>query len=106
MTVLVTGSSRGIGKAIAYAFGKKGYKIVLNGSKNKTALEQTKIEFLQQGIDCIAVLADVSKYEQCQVLFSEIEKAYGGVDILINNAGISHIALFSDMTPQQWKNIL
>ena len=106
MTVLVTGSSRGIGKAIAYAFGKKGYKVVLNGSKNKIALEQTKKEFLQQDIDCIAVLADVSKYEQCQILFDEIQKTYGGVDILINNAGISHIALFSDMTPQQWKSIL
>ncbi len=55
-------------KQLPMLFGKKGYKIVLNGSKNKTALEQTKIEFLQQGIDCIAVLADVSKYEQCQVL--------------------------------------
>lgn len=106
MTVLVTGSSRGIGKAIAYAFGKKGYKVVLNGSKNKIALEQTKTEFLKQGIDCIAILADVSKYEQCQMLFEEIQKVYGGVDILINNAGISHIALFSDMTPKQWKNVL
>lgn len=56
MTVLVTGSSRGIGKAIAYAFGKKGYKIVLNGSKNKTALEQTKIEFLQQGLTVLLYL--------------------------------------------------
>lgn len=106
MTVLVTGSSRGIGKAIAYAFGKKGYKVVLNGSKNKIALEQTKTEFLKQGIDCIAILADVSKYEQCQMLFEEIQKIYGGVDILINNAGISYIALFSDMTPKQWKNVL
>ena len=57
-TVLVTGSSRGIGKAIAEAFGKKGYAVVLNGSKDKKALEQTKVELSKKGIDCIAVLAE------------------------------------------------
>lgn len=105
-TVLVTGSSRGIGKEIARIFGQKGYAVVLNGSKDRKALENTKKEFLEQGIDCIAILADVSIYEQCQKLFDEIQKVYGGVDILVNNAGIAHIGLFSDMTVQQWKNVL
>ena len=105
-TVLVTGSSKGIGKVIAFIFGKKGYSIVLNGSKDKKALETTKKEFLQQGIDCIAVLADVSNYADCEMLFYEIKKVYTGIDILVNNAGIAHIGLFSDMTPEQWKKIL
>ncbi len=105
-TVLVTGSSRGIGKAIAMLFGKNGYAVVLNGSKDIQALQNTKNELTEQGIDCIAVLADVSIYEQCKMLFCEIEKKYGGVDILINNAGIAHIGLFSDMTSEQWKRVL
>lgn len=105
-TVLVTGSSRGIGKAIAILFGKNGYAVVLNGSKDIQALQDTKNELTEQCIDCIAVLADVSVYEQCSMLFYEIEKKYGGVDILINNAGIAHIGLFSDMTPEQWKRVL
>ena len=105
-TVLVTGSSRGIGKAIAFIFGKKGYSVVLNGSKDIKALENTKKEFIKQGIDCIAILADVSKYTDCKMLFDEIKKVYTGVDILVNNAVISHIGLFSDMTPEQWKKIL
>lgn len=105
-TVLVTGSSRGIGKEIARLFGQKGYAVVLNGSKDKKALKNTKKEFSEQGINCIAVLADVSVYEQCQKLFDEIKKVYGGVDILVNNAGIAHIGLFSDMTVEQWKKIL
>lgn len=105
-TVLVTGSSRGIGKAIATLFGKNGYTVVLNGSKDVQALQNTKKELIEQGIDCIAILADVSIYEQCKMLFCEIEKTYGGVDVLINNAGIAHIGLFSDMTPEQWKKVL
>ena len=55
-TVLVTGSSKGIGKEIAFIFGKKGYSIVLNGSKDKKALETTKKEFLQQHSDLDTVM--------------------------------------------------
>ena len=105
-TVLVTGSSRGIGKAIAEAFGKKGYAVVLNGSKDKKALEQAKVELSKKGIDCIAVLADVSDYQNCKMMLSEVKKAFGTIDVLINNAGMAHIGLFSDMTPKQWKRIL
>ncbi len=105
-TVLVTGSSRGIGKAIAEAFGKKGYAVVLNGSNNKKDLEQTKKELTQKGIDCIAVLADVSDYESCKMLLTEAKKAFGPIDVLVNNAGISHVGLFSDMTPKQWKKVI
>ena len=105
-TVLVTGSSRGIGKAIALAFGHAGCNVVLNASKSIAQLEETKTLFENENIPVLALLADVSDYEKCKELFAEIEKKFGSVDILVNNAGISHIGLFTDMTPAQWQRIL
>lgn len=105
-TVLVTGSSRGIGKAIAFAFGKEGCQIILNASKSEKELNDTVDKFQKQNISCCGILADVSNYIQCKNLFSQIQSIFGNIDILINNAGISHIGLFSDMTPNQWKKIM
>ena len=105
-TVLVTGSSRGIGKAIALAFGRIGCRVVLNASKSAEQLEATKLLLEREGIPVLAALADVSDYESCQRLFAEIEKSFGSVDILVNNAGISHIGLFTDMSPDAWQRVL
>nr|WP_294680854.1 SDR family oxidoreductase [uncultured Anaerotignum sp.] len=105
-TVLVTGSSRGIGKAIALAFGRAGCNVVLNASKSAAQLEETKALLESEGISVLAVLADASDYASCQRLFAEIAKAFGSVDILVNNAGISHIGLFTDMTPDEWQRVL
>lgn len=105
-TVLVTGSSRGIGRAIALAFGRAGCNVVLNASKSAEQLAETKSLLEGEHIPVLAVLADVSDYESCQRLFAEIENTFGMVDILINNAGISHIGLFTDMTPADWQRVL
>lgn len=105
-TVLVTGSSRGIGKAIAFAFGKEGFQVILNASKSEKELNNTVDEFQKQNISCHGILADVSDYTQCKNLFSQIQSIFGNIDILVNNAGISHIGLFTDMTPSQWKKIM
>ncbi len=104
--VLVTGSSRGIGKAIAFAFGQAGYRIILNASKSTDELQSTYQELKQAGISCYPIQADVSQYEECAQLFRESEAVFGEIDILVNNAGISHIGLFSDMTPSQWQQII
>ena len=105
-TVLVTGSSRGIGKAIAFAFGQTGCRVVLNGSRNADQLKQTYQEMIQQGISCMAILADVSDYTACETMFAQIKETFGDVDILVNNAGISYIGLFTDMKPQDWQHLL
>ncbi len=105
-TVLVTGSSRGIGKAIATAFGKTGCRVVLNASRSKEQLLQTEQELNAMGIHTLAILADVSDYNACQTMFSKIQETFGDVDILINNAGISQISLFSDLQPAQWQRVL
>lgn len=104
-TVLVTGSSRGIGKAIAFAFGKEGFQVILNASKSKEQLYTTVSEFQKQGISCHGILADVSDYTQCEKLFTKIQSLFGNIEILVNNAGVSYIGLFTDMTPKQWKTI-
>lgn len=104
--VLVTGSSRGIGKSIAVSFGKEGCKIILNASKSKEELQKTVKELREKKINCHGILTDVSDYHNCKKMFSEIIETYGTPDIVVNNAGISHIGLFSDMTPKQWKYIM
>lgn len=99
-TAVITGSSRGIGKAIAEEFALNGYHIVINASKSSDELYETYNEFINKGYSCEAVLADVSDYEQCRKLFNS------GVDVLVNNAGISYIGLFNEMTPTEWKRIV
>lgn len=99
-TAVITGSSRGIGKAIAEEFAKNGYHVILNASKSADELNDAYEEFLSKGYSCEAVLADVSDYEECKKLFIKAP------DVLVNNAGISHIGLFTDMTPESWKHLI
>lgn len=105
-TVLVTGSSRGIGKSIAFAFGRAGCQVVLNGSRNEKQLQETYQQMQQEGITCMAILADVSDYTACETMFAKIKQTFGDVDILVNNAGIAHIGLFTDMQPHEWEHVL
>ena len=105
-TVLITGSSRGIGKAIAFAFAKEGCNLVLNASVSSEELVKTQEELKSMGYYSYSYLADVSDYAQCAEMFGTISTIYGNVDILINNAGISHLGLFTDMTPESWSRII
>lgn len=99
-TAVITGSSRGIGKAIAEEFAKNGYHVILNASKSVDELNAAYDEFLSKGYSCEAVLADVSDYEECKKLFIKAP------DVLVNNAGISHIGLFTDLTPESFKHLI
>ena len=105
-TVLVTGSSRGIGRAIALAFGRAGYNVVLNASRSAAQLEETKSLLESEAIPVLAVLADVSNYEGCKLLFAKIEETFGMVDVLVNNAGISYIGLLTDMSVEEWQRVI
>ncbi|MCL2015003.1 MAG: SDR family oxidoreductase [Defluviitaleaceae bacterium] len=102
--VLITGSSRGIGFAIAKEFcecGKNTYNVVLNGKTDKLQLDNAA-----KLLNCSGFLADISDYEQTKLLFAKIEQKIGNVDILVNNAGLAHFGLFTDTTPSDWQNIL
>lgn len=101
-TVLVTGSSRGIGKAIAMKYAKKGYNVVINCKTTEDLLQKVKHEIEGYQTNCLAFTGDVGNYKVCEQLFCEIKKTFGSLDVLVNNAGISYIGLLTDMTPEEW----
>lgn len=105
-TVLVTGSSRGIGKAIAVKFAKKGYNVVINCAHREDELLKTKDELETYQVSCLAFLGDIGDYDATQELFRQIKKQYGHLDVLVNNAGISYVGLFTDMTPEDWNKVI
>lgn len=100
--VLITGSSRGIGKAIALAFAREGCEVILNASKSGYEMENVADEITEKGGICRTFMADVSDYSQCEDMFETI----GDIDILVNNAGISYMGLFSDMKPEDWERVM
>lgn len=104
--VLITGSSRGIGKSIALAFAAEGCNIILNASVSSDELLKTQDELKELGCYSYACLTDVSDYERCKEMFNTIYSIYGNIDILVNNAGIAHLGLFSDMAPDDWNKII
>ncbi|NLI89971.1 MAG: SDR family oxidoreductase [Epulopiscium sp.] len=105
--VLVTGSSRGIGKAIALKFASLGATVFVNGSKDEESLKSTYNKIIDQGGNAHMFLCDISSYENTEKLFDYVtSKTDGSLDILINNAGISHAGLFTDTTPNIWTDIL
>lgn len=106
-TVLVTGASRGIGRAIAYRFAQEGYSLIINCSKSADALMALKSELEQNfGVSVLASVGNIGEYSYVEKLFQEIKEEFGGVDIVINNAGISHIGLLSDMSAEDWHHII
>lgn len=105
-TVLVTGSSRGIGKAIAVKYAKKGYNVVINCRKDKELLEKVKKEIESYQTSCLTFTGDVGDYQVCEEMFKSIKKHFGSLDILVNNAGISYIGLLTDMGIEDWNKIV
>jgi len=93
--VIITGGSSGIGKACAERFGQAGAKIVVTG-RNETNLLETANWLNKKNIEVLTVTADAGKEEDCLKVVKETVAAYGKIDILINNAGISMRALFED----------
>lgn len=93
--VLVTGGSRGIGAAICRKFAEEGYTVAVNFEKSEEAAKA-----LAEEIGGKAYRADVSSFAEVSEMFKKIEAELGGVDILINNAAVSVVGLFQDMTDE------
>lgn len=104
--VLITGSSRGIGRATALLFAKEGAKVVVNYSKSEEAAKRVIEEIKKLGSEVIAVKCDVSDEEQVKVMVNTIIKRFGKIDILVNNAGIVFDVPFKEKTVEQWKKTL
>ena len=97
-TAIVTGSSRGIGAAIAKELAKNGAKVVVNYTTSKDAAEEVVKQIIQGGSEAVSIQADVSLKENVSYLFDETIKHFGKVDILVNNAGVMHNTLIENAT--------
>ena len=103
MTALVTGASRGIGRVIAKQLALDGYDLALVG-RDIQALNEVSGE-LSQYVNTLAIQADLSDITSCSRIVSEAAARFGGIDLLVNCAGISHKGSFTTMTPDEWDRI-
>ena len=105
MVAIVTGSGRGIGKAIATALANAGAKIVVNDINADLSLA-TAQEFKSQGIEAISAPCNVTVSEQIEKMVAEIMNHFGRIDILVNNAGITRDDLFMRMSEEHWQAVI
>ena len=121
--VLVTGSSRGIGRACALAFAQAGYHVFINCRNSLDRLNALEREILNLGGTCTKVPGDVGNPDEVRRIFRVISRAGAspatddpgvpggldipdGLDVLVNNAGISHFGLLSDMSDEEWRTVM
>lgn len=103
---VVTGASRGIGRAIALSLASVGAKVVVNYANSSAAAQQVADEIIAEGGSAIALQADVSKAEQVDTLLSTVMEKWNRVDILVNNAGITRDTLLLRMKPEDWQAVI
>lgn len=105
-TILITGASSGIGAATAIAFANPNNRLILVSRKNREGLKKIEDEGRERGAEVLSILADVSDYEACKLLVQQAVERFGTIDLLVNDAGVSHIGLFQDMTPDEWQRVM
>jgi len=106
-TALVTGSTSGIGLAIARALAKDGANLMINGFGDKAVIEQERAALEKEfGIKARYSAADMSKPAEIAAMVSETEKEFGSLDVLVNNAGIQHVANIEDFPIDRWDAII
>lgn len=104
-TALVTGGTKGIGKAIALAFLQQGYEVVINYDSDEESALATQEEFNIQGYCPILLRADVSDEGQVRAMFRDFFGIYDRLDVLVNNAGVSLIRVIQDTSPAEWDRV-
>lgn len=105
-TALITGASRGIGKAIAVAFAAQGAHVAFTDIRRDEVMEETEKELNAMGVKAIGYASDASSYEDSERIVDEVVKEFGRVDILINNAGITRDNLLMRMTESDWDLVI
>ena len=105
-TCLVTGGSRGIGRAIAEEFGRHGANVVINYRSSEAKAEAAAETITEAGGSALPVQADISEYADVEAMAAAVEDRYGGLDVLVNNAGITVDKKFENMTREDWDRVI
>lgn len=105
-TALITGATRGIGKAIAIKLSKEGYDIAINYRKENEELNNLKKEIEENNVKCEFVKGDVSNYEDAERLVKETVQKLGSIDVLVNNAGITKDMLLMRMKKEDFEQVI
>ena len=105
-TALITGASGAIGSKIAEKLVEDGFFVLIHGYRNTDALIELKNKLNLTGTNAAEFICDISNYMDVAKMFSEIDLLYGGLDILINNAGISYIKPFTDISYNEWTEVI
>lgn len=103
---LITGGTRGIGKAIAIKFAKQGYNLVVNYVSDKTDVKELEQEFKQYNINILFVKTDVSKFDDCEKMVKNAIEKFGHIDVLVNNAGITKDNLILRMSIEDFERVI
>lgn len=103
---LITGASKGIGRALAIEFASEGASVIINYSNDDKGAEETLERVKKVNGYGIIIKGDISSFENCKIIVAKAIKAMGKIDILVNNAGISHIGLFMDITSVEINKVI
>ena len=104
--VLVTGGSRGIGRATVLEFARRGANVAFTYARNAESAEVVRAEAEALGVTCTAYQSDVSDFEAAKKLVADVKEAFGGIDVLVNNAGIVRDKLILQMTESDWDEVM
>lgn len=105
-TVLITGASRGIGRAAAEKFAQEGYNVVLNYHHSEEAARRLEGALRRMGANALALRADVADRSQVEEMFRCARQAFGFIDTLVCNAGVAQQKLFTDITEEDWARMM
>lgn len=105
-TAVVTGASRGIGRAIALRLAQEGNSIVVNYLYEEEDYQGTVEEIKKAGVDAVAIKADVSKFDQTEEMMKQAYEMFGSIDILVNNAGITRDGLLARMKEEDFDAVI
>ena len=104
--VIVTGGSRGIGANICENLASEGFRVILNYNKSEKHAIDIQTELAEKEVNIDIFKADVSKRNEAKALVDFAIQKYGRIDVLINNAGISQIKMFTDLSDEDWQNMI
>lgn len=105
-TVLITGAARGIGRETARLFAGNGYNVLINYNRSKRQAEDLCSSLMKDGLSADAYKADVAVRSQVNEMVDYCMKKFNGIDVLVNNAGISRISVFGDISEIEWDEVI